>query len=154
MLPHLAHATVVNFFSKLRERTYHVIETITFEGIVHGTTDIIEIDECYFGKKRKGNRGNSTTRQWVFGIVQRGTRKSFLVPVNNRTKETLIPLIKARVKSGSTIYHDDWPAYRLLSEEGYQTGVVNHTKEFVSKEGVCTNTIEGEGNTLDPFVSL
>jgi len=144
MLPHLAHTTVVKFFSKLRGRIYHVIDTLTFNGTVYGSTDIIEIDECYFGKKRKGNRGNTTTRQWVFGMVQRGTRKSFLVPVNNRTKETLIPLIKAKVESGSTIYHDDWPAYRLLCEEGYETGVVNHSREFVSKEGVCTNTIEGE----------
>ena len=139
LLPHLAHSTVVNFFSKLREKLYDIVDDMQFDK----SNDVIEIDESLFGKKRKNNKGSDTKRLWIFGMIQRGTRKSYFVPVELRNKETLIPIIKSKVKCGSTIYHDDWPAYRTLSDEGYKTGVINHSKEFVSKKGVSTNTIEG-----------
>ena len=80
---------------------------------------------------------------WVFGMVERNTRNIFLQTVENRSKATLVPLIKTNVKNTSTIYHDDWSSYRNLHEEGYSHGTVNHTVEFISSDGVCTNTIEG-----------
>ena len=42
------------------------------------------------------------------------------------------------------IFHDDWSVYQNLDKHGYDHGTVVHTYEFKSKEGVCTNTIEGK----------
>lgn len=104
---------------------------------------IIEIDESLFGKKRKYNRGTYHYQAWVFGLVQRYTRKVILKIVDQRTKVVLLPLIKKYVEPGSTIYHDDFKTYQNLDKEGYKHGVVNHSEEFMSEDGVCTNTIEG-----------
>ena len=114
------------------------------EKTVEGGGEIIEIDESIFGKKRKYNRGSIHSRKWVFGIAQRGTRKTYFTPVTDRSKETLTKIIVERVEKEAVIYHDDWAAYRDLDELGYQHGIVVHTREFVSAKGVCTNTIEGK----------
>lgn len=143
MIPNLAHSTVVKFYASMRELLYAKVDNFQFQGTVDGKLDIIEIDESLFGKKRKHNKGAPTEKQWVFGMVERTTRKTYFQIVEDRTKDTLIPIIKRKALQGSTIYHDDWSAYRRLGEEGYETDVVVHSREFVSASGACTNTIEG-----------
>ncbi|GFS82309.1 transposable element Tcb1 transposase [Trichonephila clavipes] len=56
-------------------------------------------------------------RQWVFGGVERGTGKMFLVAVHGRTKETLIGLIQEWIKPGTTINSDCWKSYKTWGEE-------------------------------------
>ena len=41
------------------------------------------------------------------------------------------------------IYSDEWAAYLNMSEKGYIHETVNHTEEFRSDSGCCTNNIEG-----------
>ena len=143
MLPALAQTTIIRFFAKLRKILFDEMESIMMEDTIHGETQIVEIDESLFGKKQKNNRGCPTKRFWIFGMVQRETRKTYFTPVQDRTEDTLVSILKARVKPGSMIYHDDWSAYRKLHKQGYEHDVVVHTREFVSKSGACTNTIEG-----------
>ena len=85
---------------------------------------------------------------WIFVMVERGTRKTYFAPVANRSTNTLLPIIKDRIKIGTQIYHDDWAVYRNLHEDGFLHDTVVHTKEFVSKTGACTNTIEGMVSTI------
>jgi transposase len=103
----------------------------------------VEIDESYFGKKRKYNRGKVHKKQWVFGITERQTNKVLLQLVSDRKKETLLPIITKHVSKTATIHHDDWSSYRKLSQLGYKDLVVNHSKHFKGPNGACTNTIEG-----------
>ena len=49
------------------------------------------------------------------------------------------------------IFHDDWSVYQNLDKHGYDHGTVVHTYEFKSKEGVCTNTIEGKYCVLSQY---
>ena len=142
-LPDIAHSTIVKFYEKLRGRLEKIMEEITFEGSVDGNSEIVEIDESIFGKKRKDSRGRQTKRIWVFGIAERSTKKTCFIPVENRTKETLLPIIQSKVSVDAMIFHDDWPVYRNLEDIGYRHDTVIHKKEFVSKSGVCTNSIEG-----------
>ena len=105
--------------------------------------NVIEIDESLFGKKRKYHRGSGNQKIWVFGATEKHTRKAFLQIVDRRDRKTLLPIIKEHVASGSTIYSDGWGAYYTLSGEGYIHDTVNHSVEFKSESGCCTNTIEG-----------
>ena len=92
---------------------------------------------------RKYNKGDIHPKQWVFGLTEKGSRKVLLEIVKDRTKKTLLPIITKYVAKSSMIHHDDWPSYRKLEVLGYKHLIVNHTKEFKSAEGACTNTIEG-----------
>lgn len=72
-----------------------------------------------------------------FGGFERETGKCFLVPVDKRDKDTLIPLIKFWIYPGTTIISD------CLQDEGFQHLTVNHSATFKDPEtGAHTNGIE------------
>ena len=52
--------------------------------------------------------GRRITGQWVFGGIERKsanpTRKCFMVPMGDRTKDTLMAAIEAHILPESTIY--------------------------------------------------
>ncbi|KAK3925954.1 DNA ligase [Frankliniella fusca] len=50
---------------------------------------------------------------------------------------------KATLKAGSDLWTDGWAAYKGLDRFGYRHHVVNHSKEFKSADGTCTNGVEG-----------
>ena len=68
-----------------------------------GTT--IEIDESKFGKM-KCHKGRYIKGQWVFGGICRKTKACFLVPVEHRDKETLLPIICAQILPGTCVMSD------------------------------------------------
>ena len=54
----------------------------------------VEIDESKFGK-RKDYRGHWVEGQWVFGGREKYNKRNvFMIPVENRKQETLIPIIQ------------------------------------------------------------
>lgn len=59
----------------------------------------VEIDESKFGR-RKYHRGRMVEGHWVFGGTERVTGNSFLVEVQSRDANTLIPIIKDYICAG------------------------------------------------------
>jgi transposase-like protein len=109
---------------------------------IGGNGIIVEIDEAKFGR-RKYNRGRLITGQWVFGGVERQTKKMFVIPVPSRKAEVLLPLIKDHIAPGSVIHSDCWKAYQQINKSIYQHHVVNHSKNFVDPDtGTHTQNIE------------
>jgi transposase-like protein len=135
------HKTVIEWYDKLRALTADFLKD---DPIILGQSmEIIEIDESLYGEKRKYNRGTGRQDTWVFGMVEKGTRKVIFQVVERRNKTTLMPIIKENTLEGSTIHSDCWSAYNSLVEEGFVHKTVNHSKEFKSEDGTCTNEIEG-----------
>ena len=97
-------------------------------------TGEIEIDESLFGRRIKHHRGNpkSGLKIWVFGMVERSSNTMIMYPVNDRSRSTLLPIIKRHVEPGSTIYSDGWSAYCDLNSEGYRHFTVLHKYTFKS----------------------
>ena len=74
----------------------------------------VQIDESLFGRKRKHNVGNNTfvTKPiWVLGLTSTSSDRIILIPVPDRSRETLIPIIKRFVSPVSKIFSDGWAAY-------------------------------------------
>jgi hypothetical protein len=110
--------------------------------MIGGEEKVVEIDESKFGK-RKYHRGHYAKGQWVFGGVGRGTGRTFLVAVYDRSTETSIGLIKQWILPGTTIISGCWAAYNSLREEGYDHLTVNYSITFVDHTtGAHANTIE------------
>ena len=64
----------------------------------------VELDESYFGGKRKGKRGRGAAgKVVVFGILKRRDKVYTLVVENVQT-ETLLPVIKKKIKPDSVVY--------------------------------------------------
>jgi len=74
----------------------------------------VEIDESYFGGKRKGNRGRGAANKTiVFGILER-KGKIYTKIVENVSAETLMTEIKNKTQKGSVFYTDGWKSYASL----------------------------------------
>ena len=131
--------TIADWYNFAREVCIAIIKTENEQ--IGGVGKEIEIDESKFGK-RKYHRGKRVDGLWVFGGIERESKKCFFEIVEDRSANTLIPIIKRYVKPGSIILSDCWKAYSLL-KEGYTHLTVNHSVTFKNKEnGACTNLIE------------
>jgi transposase-like protein len=90
----------------------------------------------------------------VFGGVERESGKTFLVPVPDRTADTLMAVIDAWIEPGNTIISDCWGAYRDLDAEGCVHRIVNHTIGFVDERtGAHTKIIESTWRHVKVFLS-
>jgi len=102
----------------------------------------IELDESYFGGKRKGKRGRGAAGKVpVFGILSRGNRV-FVQVVPNCKAETLLDLTVKKVRRGSIVYTDKYKVYDALMCCGYRHLAVDHGKCF-SNGKVYINGLEG-----------
>ena len=70
--------------------------------ILGGPNRTVEIDESMFSR-RKYEVGRVMPQQWVFGALCRETGECLLVPVPDRSKKTLMPIIEANILPGTTI---------------------------------------------------
>jgi transposase-like protein len=115
---------------------------------IGGPGKIVEIDESKFGK-RKYHRGKRVEGVWIFGGIERETKRCFFEVVSDRSAATLIPIIQKYVEPDTTIHSDCWKAYSSLEKEGYIHLTVNHSIEFRNKDtGACTNLIESTWNAV------
>ena len=85
--------------------------------------------------RNKHNKGRKFPQQWVFGGIERGSKKVFLVKVEKRDRDTLMALIKKHIKIGTHIISDTHRAYNKIKDiPGYTHSTVNHRKHFVDEE--------------------
>ena len=93
---------------------------------LRGHNKIVEVNESKFGR-RKCHRGHPVKGQWVFGGVERESGRTFLVPVPDRTADTLVAIIRDWIGPGTTVISDCWGAYRNLESQGFTHRTVNHS---------------------------
>ena len=120
--------TAVRFFHKLREKIalkqQHRSEQFCGK---------IELDESYFGGSRKGKRGRGAAgKVAVFGLLKRGGKVYTQVILDAKT-ETLMPIIRQKIKPDSIVYTDYWRAYNALDVSEFKHYRINHSKLFAQK---------------------
>lgn len=101
----------------------------------------LELDEFYFGGKRKGQRGRGAKgKAIVFGILER-KGKVYTVIVPNVQKETLMAQIKKKTLKGSVFYSDGWESYVDLKQYG-KHNIIDHGETYARGQNHI-NGIEG-----------
>src|SRR5271165_3204203 len=107
---------------------------------------LVEMDEAYFGGKRKGNRGRPPAgdgkKTCVVGVVERKGRVVALA-ANDATRKTLHGIAAERILPESTVFTDELSAYDGLEKNGYEHRRINHSAGVYVVGDVHTNTIEG-----------
>lgn len=105
----------------------------------------IELDEAYFGGRRKGRRGRGASgKSVVFGLLERDG-KVYAKVVDAVSKEILMDVIRRRSRKGSVYYTDQFRSYNSLKRYGKHY-TIKHTTTFVRKGRkrlVHINGIEG-----------
>ncbi len=109
-------------------------------------TGHVEIDETYIGGRKpkiKGFTGRGAKgKTVVMGILERdGEVFTKVVPTAGR--KSLIPPIIERLMAGTRISTDEWGAYRILKQLGYDHETVNHSADEWVRGATHVNSIEG-----------
>lgn len=90
----------------------------------------IELDESYFGGVRKGKRGRGAQGKVpVFGILKRGG-KVYTQIIGNTKTDTLMPIIRQKIKPDSVVYTDSYRSYNALDVSEFKHYRINHSLLF------------------------
>jgi len=131
------YRTVERVFRKLREVIYHKCE---LEGVK--LSGEIEIDDAYFGGRRKGNRGRGAAeKSVVLGLLERDGRVYTKI-VYSLSAPTLMEIIRKHSRKGSVYYTDSFRSYRSLKRFGKHL-TVNHKKHFTTNSKKYHSHING-----------
>ena len=112
----VSRPTINQILKAIRQRIAEFCETESpFE------SGEVEIDESYFGARRvRGVRGRGARgKHIVFGLIKRGGKVYTQVVVNCSARE-LLPIIKEKVDTDSTVYTDGFKTYDGLVDLGYK----------------------------------
>ena len=119
--------TVTRVYQRLRDVLYHITELEG--GKLKGE---IELDEAYFGGRRKGKRGRGAAgKSLVFGLLERDGRVYTKV-IEHASAEELMGHIQAKTRKGSVYFTDAFRGYQSLKRYG-KHHTVNHSKSLVDK---------------------
>ena len=133
----LSHNTFYDLFDLFRQSIIRTDSDTAFT-----LSGEIEVDESYFGGRRKGNRDRGAAGKIpVFGILERRGKVRVDV-VQNVTDETLLTMAIKKVKRGILIYTDKFRCYGGLISYGFRYLRIDHGKRFVNGK-VYINGIEG-----------
>ena len=120
-------STAAYYFHRLREI---IAQAIQDEMPLAGE---IEVDESYFGGRRKGKRGRGAAGKVpVFGILKRGGHVYTKVIPNTKAK-TLMGIMQERIIPDSIVYTDTYRSYNVLDVSEFKHYRINHSKRFVKK---------------------
>lgn len=93
----------------------------------------VELNESYFGGKRKGKRGKGAAgKVAIFGIFKR-SGKVYIVVVNKTRKESLFLVITKKIIPDSIVYTDSLSSYDILDVSGFRHHRINHGKVFANQ---------------------
>jgi len=115
------------FYQRLRKL---IFENDEDGGLLGGE---IEIDESYFGGRRKGKRGRGAAGKVpVFGLLKRNGKVYAVIIPDAKTK-TLMPIIRHKVKADSIVYTDTYRSYNALDVSEFKHLRINHSKLFANE---------------------
>lgn len=120
--------TAAYYFHRLRELICAAIDDLApLQGEV-------EVDESYFGGKRKGQRGRGAAGKVpVFGILKRGGRVYTKVIPDCRSA-TLMNIMEEKIVPDSIVYSDSFRSYNALDVSDFHHYRINHSELFADRQ--------------------
>ena len=132
-------------------RMFRQIRSLLSEGDMQLEGEAVEIDEMYYGGRRKSGQGRKLRgdhgellKTPVIGMVERkGRVKAIAVP--NTKSATVLETVREYVLPKSVIFTDEYTTYDGLSrmKQQYKHKRIRHASGVYVMGNVHTNTIEG-----------
>jgi len=133
--------SAVRYFHKLRQKI-----ALKQQSRCEQFCGDVELDESYFGGVRKGKRGRGAAgKTVVFGILKRGG-KVYTKVIHDTKTDTLMPIIRQKVKPDSVVYTDCYRSYNALDVSEFHHHRINHSTHFAEKKFNHINGIENFWN--------
>ena len=115
----------------LCHRIRYAMADPVFEGKMTGT---VEVDECYYGPKTKGQGFKSHSKSAVIALVDRktGNRRSVVID-DVVTSKNLQAAVREHVAAGATLNTDEHHGYKKLKAD-YRHKTVRHGQQGEKRE--------------------
>jgi len=132
-------------------RMFRQIRSLLSESDMQLEGEAVEVDEAYFGGKRKSGGGRRLRtdkgekyKTVVVGVAERKGRV-IAKAVPDAKSATLLQTVREFVLPETTVFTDEYICYDGLShmKEGYEHKRINHSSKVYVMGNVHTNTIEG-----------
>lgn len=121
-------STAAYYFQRLRQLIFASIDE---QPSLHGE---FEVDESYFGGRRKGKRGRGAGGKVpVFGILKRGG-KVFTKEIPDIRSATLMTIMEAKIVPDSIVYTDSLHSYNVLDVSAFKHFRINHHESFADRQ--------------------
>lgn len=124
---------------------------VMFWDIPEPFSGTVEIDETFVGGQWRNKpwsvrikgtkRGHGTSKQAIFGLLNRETGQVVARLIPNLKSKTLMPIIQKYVRSGAKVYTDGWTGYTKVADF-FQHEQVDHFGGEYVRGKVHTNGIE------------
>lgn len=133
----ISRNSVNGLYAKFRVR---ILELSQPNGNLDGE---VEVDESYFGARRvRGKRGRGAKGKTpVVGLLKR-QGKVYTQIISNCSKEELMPILRGKILSKSTVYTDGWKSYDGLITSGYKHYRIHHHENEFARGKNHVNGIE------------
>jgi transposase len=140
----LVCAKQLNLSYPTAAKAFHIVRRAIFvangDGVFTGCR--VEVDEAYFGGRKRGRRGRGADGKVpVFGMKCR-EGKARMEIVSDVSSNSLIGIITKHFDKGTLIYSDSFKSYHDLRVKGYRRKVINHKYGFANGS-THTNGVEG-----------
>jgi len=139
-------------------RMFREIRSLMSDGDLQLEGPTVEMDETYFGGKRRAGKrvpgkrmvgvgrppAGDTKKTPIVGIVER--KGSIVVRATRDVKaDTLLGMVREHVLPESTVYTDELPAYDGIGkmDRGYEHRRIHHSAKVYVIGDIHTNTVEG-----------
>jgi transposase len=132
-------------------RMFRQIRSLLSEPDMQLEGSAVEMDETYYGGRRKGQSGRALrgdrTKTPVIGIVERSTKrrvgrvKAYATP--DVTAERVLGIVHEHILPKSTVFTDEYKIYDRLGARVKEHKRINHSSKVYVVGDVHTNTIEG-----------
>ncbi|HXA66434.1 MAG TPA: IS1595 family transposase [Bryobacteraceae bacterium] len=128
-------------------RIFKQIRSLLSEGDLRLEGPLVEVDETYFGGKRKGGTGRpmrgDKTKTPILGMVERKGRVIGKA-IEAVDAKTLVGNIREYVLPESTVYTDELPAYNTVgAKKQYNHRRIHHSSKVYVVGDIHTNSVEG-----------
>ena len=95
----------------------------------------VEVDESYFGGKRKGKRGRGAAGKVpVFSLLKRGGRV-YALPIPGAKAKTPMPILESRVVPDRIVYTDSFANCDVIDVSTFHHRRMDHAKAFAKGKG-------------------
>lgn len=135
--------TVVDFRNYLRNAC---TEIVTSYPMIGGSDKTVQIDECAIHTRKYGRGEADREITWILGAIEMNSRKCFVKIIPNRSKATMLPILRQWIHPNSVVWTDSHKSYGTLNKYFKKHESVNHSIEFtkIAADGtvVHTNSIE------------
>lgn len=120
--------TAALYFHRLRQIIWRATEDETpFAGE-------IEVDESYFGGRRKGKRGRGAAGKTpVFGLLKRGG-KVYARVIADTKGQTLKAIMEKKIVPDSIVYTDPYSSCNVLDVSSFKHCRINHSERFADRQ--------------------